>query len=31
MKKMLGFGMSVLAVVAGIWAYNKYVNKKDAQ
>ena len=26
-SKIIGFGATVLAVVAGIWAYNKYVKK----
>lgn len=30
-SKLIGFGATVLAVVAGIWAYNKYVDKKNAQ
>lgn len=27
MKKLVGFSVSVLAVVAGIYAYNKWLNK----
>lgn len=30
-SKLIGFGATVLAVVAGIYAYNRWVEKKNAQ